>query len=117
MAAYYVVSEAFTNAAKHARASQARASTRRRGGWLELSVTDDGRGGAGASGGSGLTGLVDRVEAIGGTMHIDSRPGLGTAIQVKLPIKSTPADAGRRLIAPLTPVATLRKWTCRAGAG
>ena len=89
VAAYYVVSEAFTNAAKHARASQARASARRRGGWLELSVTDDGRGGAGASGGSGLTGLVDRVEAIGGTMHIDSRPGLGTAIQVKLPIKST----------------------------
>ena len=89
VAAYYVASEALTNTAKHAQASRAELSARQREGWLELNVSDDGRGGADASGGSGLTGLVDRVEAIGGTIHIDSPPGLGTAVQVKLPIKST----------------------------
>ncbi len=86
-AAYYVVSEALTNTAKHAQASRAVVSARERDGWLELRVSDDGTGGADASGGSGLTGLVDRVEAIGGTIQIDSRPDFGTAIRVKLPAK------------------------------
>ena len=89
VAAYYVASEALTNTAKHAQASRAEVSARRREGWLELSVSDDGRGGAVASSGSGLTGLVDRVEAVGGSIHIDSPPGLGTAVEVKLPVKST----------------------------
>ena len=89
VAAYYVASEALTNTAKHAQASRAEISARQREGWLELSVSDDGRGGAVASSGSGLTGLVDRVEAVGGTIRIESPPGLGTAVQVKLPIKST----------------------------
>jgi signal transduction histidine kinase len=88
VAVYYVASEALTNTAKHARASQVEVTVTRREGWLELSVSDDGRGGANASSGSGLTGLVDRVEAIGGTMHIDSRTGLGTAVHVRLPINS-----------------------------
>ena len=86
--AYYLTSEALTNTAKHAHASRAQISARRRDGWLELNVSDDGRGGADASGGSGLSGLVDRVEAIGGTIQIDSPAGGGTAIQVKLPITS-----------------------------
>ena len=90
VAAYYVVSEALTNTAKHAQASRAEVSARRREGWLELVVSDDGRGGAEASGGSGLTGLVDRVEAIGGAIHVESTAGLGTAVQVKLPIKLIP---------------------------
>lgn len=89
VAAYYVASEALTNTAKHARASLAQISARRGDGWLELVVSDDGRGGADATGGSGLTGLVDRVEAIGGAIHIDSRRDLGTAIHVKLPVSST----------------------------
>jgi GAF domain-containing protein len=89
VAAYYVASEALTNTAKHARASRVEVSAVRSDSWLELTVSDDGRGGADPSSGSGLTGLVDRVEAIGGTIHIDSRPDIGTAIQVKLPIKST----------------------------
>ena len=86
--AYYLTSEALTNTAKHAYASRAQISATRRDGWIELIISDDGRGGAEPSGGSGLTGLVDRVEAIGGTIHIDSRAGRGTAIQVKLPIKA-----------------------------
>jgi PAS domain S-box-containing protein len=87
VAAYYVASEALTNTAKHAHASRAEVRVSRRDGWLELSVTDDGLGGADASRGSGLTGLVDRVEAIGGTIQIDSPPDGGTAIKVKLPTK------------------------------
>jgi signal transduction histidine kinase len=86
--AYYLTSEALTNTAKHARASRAQISAARRDGWPELNIDDDGRGGADAWGGSGLAGLVDRVEAIGGTIQIDSPADRGTAIQVKLPITS-----------------------------
>jgi len=89
VAAYYVASEALANTAKHGHASRAEVSARQREGWLELVVSDDGRGGADASAGSGLTGLVDRVEAIHGTIHIVSRPGSGTAVHVKLPVGST----------------------------
>jgi signal transduction histidine kinase len=86
VAAYYVASEALTNTAKHAGASRVEMSARRCDGWLELIVSDDGRGGADASSGSGLTGLVDRVEASAGTIRIDSRAGLGTAVHVRLPV-------------------------------
>jgi signal transduction histidine kinase len=89
VAAYYVASEALANTAKHARASRAQVTARQGDAWLDLTVRDDGSGGADASGGSGLTGLVDRVEGLGGTIQVDSRPGLGTAVHVKLPVKST----------------------------
>jgi signal transduction histidine kinase len=85
VAAYYVASEALTNIAKHAHASRAQVRVSRREGWLDLVVSDDGSGGADASSGSGLTGLVDRVEAIGGKIQIESPPAAGTAIQVSLP--------------------------------
>jgi signal transduction histidine kinase len=93
VAAYYVTSEALTNTAKHAQASRAELRVGYRDGWLELIVSDDGRGGADAGSSSGLTGLVDRVEAIGGTMRIESRPGAGTAINVKLPARRPSADS------------------------
>jgi len=83
--AYYVTSEALTNTAKHARASRVEIRAAEHGGWLELTVSDDGRGGADPSG-TGLTGLVDRVEAVGGVIHVDSPPNTGTTIRVKLPI-------------------------------
>jgi signal transduction histidine kinase len=83
-AAYYVVSEALTNAAKHAGASRVDVSARPGEGTLELTVSDDGVGGADPARGSGLTGLTDRVEAIGGSLSIQSPPGRGTTIQVKL---------------------------------
>jgi GAF domain-containing protein len=86
VAAYYVASEALTNTAKHGDASLAQVTVRQRDGRLELIVSDDGKGGADASAGSGLTGLVDRVEAIGGSIRIDSPSEAGTAIYVKLPI-------------------------------
>jgi signal transduction histidine kinase len=92
VAAYYVAAEALTNTAKHAHASQAQVTVRHRNGWLELIVSDDGRGGADASSGSGLTGLVDRVEAIGGTIQIDSPQDVGTTVRVKLPTNRSADD-------------------------
>ena len=89
------VSEALTNTAKHPGASWAEVRARQLNGWLELIVSADGRGRADVSSGSGLTGLVDRVEAIGGMMHIESLAGLGTAVRVKLPLKPTRAEDAR----------------------
>jgi signal transduction histidine kinase len=77
--AYYVVAEALTNAAKHARASDVEVCAEVvRGTVLRLVVRDDGIGGAAAGKGSGLTGIVDRVEALGGKMTIQSHAGSGT---------------------------------------
>ncbi|MDA0159565.1 ATP-binding protein [Solirubrobacter ginsenosidimutans] len=92
VAVYYVASEALTNAAKHAYASRAEVSVKHRDGWLELTVSDDGRGGANASHGSGLAGLAERVEAVGGTLQIESAPDAGTAIRAQLPARR-PSDA------------------------
>jgi signal transduction histidine kinase len=86
VAAYYVVSEALTNAAKHARASLAHVQAQTRDGHLHLSVRDDGVGGAAPGRGSGLVGLTDRVEALGGTVAVHSPPGQGTNLRVDLPI-------------------------------
>jgi signal transduction histidine kinase len=85
VAAYYVVAEALTNAAKHARASKVDVCVDTEGATLCLLVRDDGDGGADAAKGSGLTGLIDRVEAHGGTMAISSPIGQGTSLVVKIP--------------------------------
>lgn len=86
VAAYYVAAEALANATKHAHASLVRIRTAIRDGWLHLSVHDDGVGGADPARGSGLIGLTDRVEALGGTIRINSPPGLGTHLRAELPI-------------------------------
>ncbi|MCW2569210.1 MAG: two-component system sensor kinase, partial [Mycobacterium sp.] len=86
VAAYYVVSEALTNATKHAHASHAQIEIDQRDGELDLSIRDDGVGGADAARGSGLIGLRDRVQALGGSIEVDSPPGAGTAIVVELPL-------------------------------
>ena len=86
VAAYYVVSEALTNTAKHARASVVNIDVTAGDALLELSIRDDGIGGADASLGSGLIGLRDRVESLGGTIEIAGRPGDGTSILAKIPI-------------------------------
>jgi signal transduction histidine kinase len=100
-AAYYVVSEALTNAAKHAHASVVHVwavTVEDDGdGVLRIRVTDDGRGGAHFAGGSGLVGLKDRVEALGGTLTIESPPGGGTALHAAVPISGgSPAPAPAR---------------------
>jgi signal transduction histidine kinase len=85
VAAYYVVSEALANAAKHARASVVRVDAGLAGGTLRLLVADDGAGGADPSRGSGLIGLSDRVAAVGGRIEITSPPGGGTSLLVTIP--------------------------------
>jgi PAS domain S-box-containing protein len=86
VAAYYIVAEALTNAAKYARASQVNVSAEIRSGELHLAIRDDGVGGADTAKGSGLIGLVDRVEACGGTLRIVSKPGAGTSLDARIPI-------------------------------
>jgi signal transduction histidine kinase len=92
VAAYYVVSEALANTAKHARASVARVEAQARDGRLHLSVRDDGVGGAAPRAGSGLVGLVDRVEALGGTIEVHSPAGKGTRLQIDLPVQDRPSS-------------------------
>jgi signal transduction histidine kinase len=84
--AYFVVSEALTNVAKHARASSVVVDVEAVDGVLRLSVRDDGLGGAAFGRGSGLVGLKDRVEALGGRIAVDSPRGAGTALRVELPL-------------------------------
>ncbi|HEV7824059.1 MAG TPA: CHASE3 domain-containing protein [Mycobacteriales bacterium] len=86
VAAYYVVSEALTNAAKHACASVVDIALVVGAGSLHLSVRDDGVGGAVRGRGSGLVGLTDRVEALGGTISLVSPAGQGTALSADLPL-------------------------------
>jgi signal transduction histidine kinase len=91
VAAYYLVAEALTNAAKHARPTAVWVAANVLDGRLRLTVRDDGIGGADPANGSGLTGLTDRVEALGGTITVHSPPGEGTRLQVGLPL-SAPAE-------------------------
>jgi signal transduction histidine kinase len=90
IAAYYVVSEALTNAAKHAAASLVQIQVDTIQGEdtdaLRVQVRDDGRGGAALGGGTGLLGLKDRVEALDGRVFLDSPPELGTTLRLELPL-------------------------------
>ena len=83
--AYFVVSEALANVAKHALASSAQVTIRQQPGRLLVQVTDDGAGGARPEGGSGLRGLADRVASVGGVLLIDSAPGRGTRLEAEIP--------------------------------
>jgi signal transduction histidine kinase len=83
--AYFVVSEALTNIAKHAMAGSAEVTIRQRPGRLVVEVSDDGAGGARPEGGSGLRGLADRVASAGGVLRVDSPPGCGTRLEADLP--------------------------------
>ena len=84
--AYYVVAEALTNVAKHARASKVNVHAVIRDAKLCMLIRDDGSGGADAGSGSGLIGLIDRVETLGGHLQIDSPAGVGTTLHVTVPL-------------------------------
>ena len=88
IAAYYAVSEALTNTAKHARASAAEVEVTAGEGILHVRVRDDGRGGADFGHGSGLIGLRDRMEALGGRISLISPPGEGTTLYAELPLST-----------------------------
>ena len=84
-AAYFVVSEALTNSAKHSHGSEITVAARRQGETLIVEIADDGIGGAATAGGSGLRGLADRVEALGGRFTLSSPPGRGTTLRAEIP--------------------------------
>lgn len=86
--AYFVVSEALANAAKHAHATQIGVVVEQLSAVIRIIVSDDGRGGADESKGSGLRGLGQRVRALDGTMTVDSPPGGPTLLMVELPCES-----------------------------
>jgi signal transduction histidine kinase len=86
VAAYYVVSEALTNTAKHANASVVHVELDTRGAVLSLAIGDDGMGGADPRRGSGLMGISDRIEALGGTFQVRSPAGRGTTLLIEVPV-------------------------------
>jgi signal transduction histidine kinase len=86
VAAYYVVSEALTNAAKHAHASVVNVELDTHDAILQLAIRDDGIGGADPGQGSGLVGLSDRIEALGGTLQVTSPAGSGTTLLIEVPL-------------------------------
>lgn len=92
VAGYYVVAEALTNVAKHARASAVRVDAKTGEGVLTMTIRDDGVGGARLGQGSGLIGLLDRVEALGGAFTVESPAGRGTSIVATLPIAAGRLD-------------------------
>jgi signal transduction histidine kinase len=87
---YFVTLEALTNVAKYAGASAAEVTLRAGDRWAEITIADDGCGGACAENGSGLRGLADRVEALGGRLIVTSAPGDGTTVRARLPLPSEP---------------------------
>lgn len=85
-AVWYTCAEAVTNAIKHGRSTRVQIDGRQDGGWLTVEIRDDGVGGAVPSEGGGLSGLADRVAALDGQLAIDSLPGRGTTLTLRLPV-------------------------------
>jgi signal transduction histidine kinase len=87
--AYFIVSEALTNVAKHSSATTAEVTVARTGDRLRIVVSDDGRGGATpTAGGSGLRGLAQRAASVDGTLTVDSPTGGPTIVTAELPCES-----------------------------
>ncbi len=89
VAAYYAVSEALANTAKHARASVVHVELDTPSTVVRLAIRDDGIGGADPARGSGLTGLRDRIEAVGGTLDVTSPSDGGTTLLIEIPVQET----------------------------
>jgi signal transduction histidine kinase len=92
LAAYFVVSEALTNVAKYASATQASVTMTNSNGRLAVEISDDGIGGADIDLGTGLRGLSDRLAAIEGHLEVESEPGRGTTVRASIPL-TLPAAA------------------------
>jgi signal transduction histidine kinase len=90
-AVYFCALEALQNVSKYADASSAAVRLAESGGWLTFGIEDDGRGfDPGMARGSGLQGMADRLDAIGGSLDIESRPGVGTIVRGRVPV-TTPS--------------------------
>lgn len=97
-AAYFVIAEALTNTAKHARSTRSWVQMTDDGRALRIQVGDNGCGGA-DPGGSGLAGLRARVAALDGTMSVESSPGEGTVVRVTLPTGAERNHAAKAVVA------------------
>jgi signal transduction histidine kinase len=90
---YFVAAEALTNVAKYAHATGAEVTLDADDGWAQITIADDGVGGARAHVGGGLRGLCDRVEALGGRLTLTSAAGAGTTVCARVPVAtSAPRD-------------------------
>ena len=92
--AYRIVQEALTNVARHARATQVKIGVRKRGGWLEIRLEDDGVGfdtQSALSQNRGLAGMKERAQLVGGVFEVESKPGAGTKKNIRLPIQEEAA--------------------------
>ncbi|MET7995446.1 AAA family ATPase [Amycolatopsis sp. NPDC005232] len=105
VSAYFIIAEALTNAAKHARASSVTVTIDPDPptGVLRITVRDDGVGGADLARGTGLLGLKDRAEAIGGWLHFQSPADAGTTLHVTLPLAGPDRRSSRPTRAPSSP--------------
>ena len=92
--AYYIAAEAAANAIKHAHADHVRITLARTPGGLQLTITDDGAGGAAFGAGTGLQGIRDRADAAGGHLTLASPPGGPTILTADLPIHGYQAASG-----------------------
>jgi signal transduction histidine kinase len=90
--AYFAAAEALANVHKHAAASSARVEIAEKDGQLVVWVADEGRGGADPAAGSGLVGLTDRLEALGGSLRVESAAGAGTTLVAAIPLQTAPVD-------------------------
>jgi two-component system sensor histidine kinase DesK len=100
--------EAVTNIQRHARATRAQVEFTFAEGGVHMCVSDDGRGGIGAHG-NGLTGMRERIEAMAGTLSIESRRGRGTKLEIMLPVAfAPPAKVVVNEAPSALPVTTLR---------
>jgi signal transduction histidine kinase len=84
--AYFVISEGLTNVVKHASADHATVTVQAEPGAVRVEIRDDGIGGADPARGSGLVGISDRVEALGGTLEVNTPPGSGTTLLIEIPL-------------------------------
>jgi signal transduction histidine kinase len=87
-AAYFVLTEAMTNVARHSGAAAASVTGRQHADQLVLEVRDDGRGGADPAAGSGLAGLAERVAVVDGRLRLSSPDGGPTLLRVEIPCRS-----------------------------
>jgi signal transduction histidine kinase len=92
-AIYFTCSEALTNVAKYAHASQVKLNIASTDTAIRVEVCDDGCGGADPAKGSGLRGLTDRVQALGGQIVIGSTIGKGTRLYAEIPLPAAGANA------------------------
>jgi signal transduction histidine kinase len=96
-AAYFVVSEAFANVAKHSEATRCEVRCRREGGKLVVEIWDDGKGGAGIASGGGLAGLESRVAGVDGAFSVSSPPGGPTTVRAEIPVSIDVGVSGWRV--------------------